>query len=592
MATAYDNASLINTPNAYKASKMYSIKPTTQSTFLTMGDSLTNNGGYQGRIVYNQSNIWGFLNKGVSGQNTTQMLARFNADILANANAGEYCVIWGGINDLAQDVPLATIQSNLQSMYTQAKAAGLIVISNNISPWKGSAFWTSGRQAQQDLLNTWIATTATNVDYKIDVFTALENPTVPDTLLPAYNGGDNIHFSTAGYNAVGDAICASVTFTPTIQEPSGAGDLTLTRSTVASRRNSSGKWETVAINIPRLHYTISGGCPMWLQEPQRTTQFGCSRWIGGGATPTGWNKFGLGTTVVGAATSFFEASVGVVTYTFTCSSNTAYFFNSLSVTSSTTYTWSVFIESASGLNYNDILFITGAGYSSTIYRMNGVVVSGASAVSGAGRLEMVVVCNSSGTSIFRVGAGTQGGSLTASCTLSCPQLEIGDCASSPIITDSGATTRTADVQNTTVKPMIGQTEGTLFVEFSQPILSNNDVIQFNRNATNSLFIGTDTVGNIIVYIYASSSLVSYNTNIKVTANGIFKVAVGYKSGSNYVSVNGVGLAFSNTFTFNADLASINTFRSAFISGALPTNYGDIITYKTRLTNAELIALTS
>jgi lysophospholipase L1-like esterase len=588
----YDKASLILTPNAYKASKMYSIKPSLQSTLLTIGDSLTNDGGYQRRIVYNQSNIWGFLNKGISGNNTTQMLARFSTDILANANSGEYVVIWGGINDLAQDVPLATIQSNLQSMYTQAKAAGLIVIANNISPWKGSAFWTSGRQAQQDLLNAWIASTAIDIDYKIDVFSALEDPSVPDTLLPAYNSGDSIHYSVAGYNAVGDAICASVTFLPTTQEPSGAGDLTLTRSTVASRRNSSGKWESVAINIPRLHYPIGGGCPMWLQEPQRTSEFGRSMWTGGGSTPTGWSKFGSGTTAVGPTTSFFETSEGVVTYSFTCSTNIAFFFNSLAVTSGTTYTLSVFIESASGLNYSDILTITGAGYSSNIYMMNGVVVSAASPIVGTGRLELIATCNSSGTSVFRIGAGTQGSNLTANCTLSLPQLEVGECASSPIITNAGATTRTADVQNTTVKPMIGQTEGTLFVEFSQQILKGNDVIQLNRSVTNTVYIGTDSSGNIVVYIYASSSAVSYNTNVKVTPNGVFKVAIGYKSGNNYVSVNGVGFAFSNTFTFNGDLASINTFRSPYLLGVIPTNYGDVITYLTRLTNAELNALTA
>ena len=302
----YDKASLIITQNAYKAGKIYALKPAMQSTLLTMGDSLTNAGLYQARIVYKQSDIWGFLNKGISGNNTTQMLARFNADILANANAGEYCIIWGGINDLAQDVPLATIQSNLQAMYDAAKAAGLVVISINTTPWKGSAFWTSGRQSQQDSLNAWIASTATNIDFKVDAYSALVDPSVANTLLPAYNSGDSIHFSTAGYNAVGDAVCSVVSFAKTYQEPSGAGDLSFVRSTTGSRRNSAGKWETVGINIPRLSYPANGGCPKWLFEPQRTSEFGQSKWSGGGATPTGWSKFGTGATAVGPASLFFD----------------------------------------------------------------------------------------------------------------------------------------------------------------------------------------------------------------------------------------------------------------------------------------------
>lgn len=587
-----NSSSLLCTPNAYKLSTIYSIRPTTQSTFLTMGDSLTNAGLYQARIVYNQSSIWGFLNKGVSGNNTTQMLARFSADILANANAGEYCVIWGGINDLAQDVPLATIQSNLQSMYSQAKAAGLIVISNNISPWKGSAYWTSARQAQQDLLNSWIATTATDVDYKIDVFSVLEDPSVPDTLLPAYNSGDNIHLSTAGYNAVGDAICASVTFIQTIQEPSFAGNLIATRSTTGSRRNSSGKWQTMAINMPRLTYPISGGCPKWLQEPQRTSEFGRSMWTGGGATPTGWSKFGAGTTAVGTTTAFFETSEGVVTYTFTCSTNIAFFFNSFSVTSGTTYTWSVFVEASSNITYEDVLFVTGAGYSSQTYLFNGVVVSGSTAVSGTGRLELVLVCNSSGTSVFRVGAGTRGVNITASCTLSCPQLEVGNGASSPIITSSGATTRTLDSQNTTLKPMIGQTEGTMFVEFSQNSLGVNDIISINRSAQNSIWIYIDNSSRICIGIYNSGSFTSFTSSTTIVRNQNYKVAFGYKSGDSYISINGAGQAVTNAFTFNADLSSINFTKSAFVSGDKPTEMGDIITYKSRLTNSQLNQLTA
>jgi hypothetical protein len=50
----------------------------------------------------------------------------------------------------------------------------------------------------------------------------------------------------------------------------GSGDLTFSRASTAMRRNSAGFWETVATNVPRLHYPIGGGCPSWLLEPQRT----------------------------------------------------------------------------------------------------------------------------------------------------------------------------------------------------------------------------------------------------------------------------------------------------------------------------------
>ena len=50
----------------------------------------------------------------------------------------------------------------------------------------------------------------------------------------------------------------------------GTGDFDVVRATTAWRRNASGIWESVANNVPRLHYPVGGGCPSVLVEPQRT----------------------------------------------------------------------------------------------------------------------------------------------------------------------------------------------------------------------------------------------------------------------------------------------------------------------------------
>lgn len=54
-----------------------------------------------------------------------------------------------------------------------------------------------------------------------------------------------------------------------IKPTSGAGDMTVVRATTATRVNSAGVIESVAINVPRLDYT-GGGCPKILIEPLRT----------------------------------------------------------------------------------------------------------------------------------------------------------------------------------------------------------------------------------------------------------------------------------------------------------------------------------
>jgi hypothetical protein len=53
----------------------------------------------------------------------------------------------------------------------------------------------------------------------------------------------------------------------------GSGDLSFSRASTALRRNSAGLWESVANNVPRLHYPVGGGCPSWLFEPQSTNSF-------------------------------------------------------------------------------------------------------------------------------------------------------------------------------------------------------------------------------------------------------------------------------------------------------------------------------
>lgn len=74
----------------------------------------------------------GYIDKGISGQNTTQMRARFEKDVLA-LNPRVF-VIMGGTNDIAQGVSEATIYDNIAYMAATAKAAGIKVVVCSITP--------------------------------------------------------------------------------------------------------------------------------------------------------------------------------------------------------------------------------------------------------------------------------------------------------------------------------------------------------------------------------------------------------------------------------------------------------------------------
>lgn len=74
----------------------------------------------------------GYVDKGISGQNTTQMRARFNKDVIA-LNPRVF-VIMGGTNDIAQGYSEDEIFNNVAYMASEANAAGIKVVVCSITP--------------------------------------------------------------------------------------------------------------------------------------------------------------------------------------------------------------------------------------------------------------------------------------------------------------------------------------------------------------------------------------------------------------------------------------------------------------------------
>lgn len=73
-----------------------------------------------------------YVDKGISAQNTTQILARFQSDVV---NLDPHCVvIMAGTNDLAQGVSKEQIMKNLSSMAEMASNAGIKVILCSVTP--------------------------------------------------------------------------------------------------------------------------------------------------------------------------------------------------------------------------------------------------------------------------------------------------------------------------------------------------------------------------------------------------------------------------------------------------------------------------
>jgi lysophospholipase L1-like esterase len=124
-----------------------------------MGDSITDNlhnarfGGFFPEQPY--------INRGISGQTTAQMLLRFYPDVIALHPKA--VVIFAGTNDIGGNlgpVSLESIEDNLAAMSDLARAHGIKVIMASLTPVcdiPGKAPMTPGRPPETILaLNRWI----------------------------------------------------------------------------------------------------------------------------------------------------------------------------------------------------------------------------------------------------------------------------------------------------------------------------------------------------------------------------------------------------------------------------------------------------
>lgn len=169
------------------------------------GDSITDN--------WSRPDYGGFfpgkpyVNRGISGQTTAQMLLRFRADVVELEPAA--VVILAGTNDLAGNAGPASldqIQDNLASMADLAHAHGIRVVMASLLPVSDDKKDTSGqpitrtRQRPTERireLNGWLAAYAARSGHVyLDYFAATADAN--GMLLPALND-DGLHPNARGY---------------------------------------------------------------------------------------------------------------------------------------------------------------------------------------------------------------------------------------------------------------------------------------------------------------------------------------------------------------------------------------------------------
>lgn len=166
----------------------------------------------------------GVVNQGIGGNHLLtdglgpNVLARLDRDVLA-PEAVKWVIVFEGVNDLGglaqngevtPEAHAARVQSVIaayQQIILRAHAHGLRVYGVTVTPYAGSDYYHPGplSEADRQAVNQWIRATG-HFDAVIDFDAVVRDPAHTDRLLPAYDCGDHLHPSPAGYKAMGEAI--------------------------------------------------------------------------------------------------------------------------------------------------------------------------------------------------------------------------------------------------------------------------------------------------------------------------------------------------------------------------------------------------
>jgi hypothetical protein len=397
-----------------------------------------------------------------------------------------------------------------------------------------------------------------------------------------------------------------------VKPTDASGDMVVSRGTSATRVDSAGLIELMPIDVPRLDYT-GGGCPSILVEPARTNLVLYSEQFDN----ANWTK--TNTTITANSSTSPDGTSNADILVENSASNVVFGVHAASrpsgLTLTTTYSVSFF---AKKITRDFCYFNDFNGFQTPAVRVYFNLSTGLVGTSTLGVLnpkmenygngwyrcsfQFVATIN---TSIdYRIAAATSDNTLTYSGTIGQQaiaiwgaQFETGSNATSYIPTTTIPLTRNADViSKTGVSSLIGQTEGTIFIdaqitnfaEAAQSFITISDGTIFNR-----IELRKSSASQIVLEGAASTGSFPGFT-LSSVAVGRYKIAVAYQSGNSYLYINGaqVGTTSANAFAFTS-LTNIVVGANATGSTRFLNDRINLATvFQTRLSEPQLQALTA
>jgi lysophospholipase L1-like esterase len=202
-------------------------------TIVAFGDSITDGGitdthdvrGWPGhlalRLMRERAQVHAAVaNEGIGGNAVLRdiiglnALARFDRDVLSLPNV-THLILLEGINDIGfssapanpnsvRAVDADALIAAYRQIIVRAHLHGIKVIGGTLLPFQGAMYYSDAGNQTRQRVNEWIRS-GRDFDGIVDFDRALRDPSEPKKLAAAYDSGDHLHPSDAGYAAMANA---------------------------------------------------------------------------------------------------------------------------------------------------------------------------------------------------------------------------------------------------------------------------------------------------------------------------------------------------------------------------------------------------
>jgi len=597
-----EQASLIVTPNAYKEDVLYSVVPNDRSGDLDVVRATTatrvNADGLIEVVPKNLASyseqfdnvVWSKSNTTVTANSITAPNGTLTADTITESTAN-------AIHNISQSVSGYTSGTIITfSFYVKANGRNSISLGefNNIGDNSKSIYDLSNGiitgKGSLVLTATIVKDTATNWCFCTMSFVSISTNSFYPQFRLINNLGQEYY--------VGDGVSGVYLW-----------GFQATQSSIPKDYFPT----TDRLNIPRLDYS-GGGCPSILVEGQRTN---LALWSEDFSNAY-WTKQAITLTANNTEAPDGNTTAALISANTTNGEHNVYS-NLITITPNVDYTCSYFVKKGTGryiavaIYYNGVTTGFGA-YATYDLSTNTLVASGApkgtftgtkieTFANGWVKISVTGKGNSAGArvdidirnaanlvpQVFFTGANETFYIWGA-------QLEAGSNATSYIPTIASTVTRNADViSKTGISDLIGQTEGTIFVDID--LLSNNS----RFFSISELLFNLDSIRMEYYYPKLYFIAMKNNTNpfnivssMDYTIGNQYKLCLKYSSSSIKVFINGIlDTEISGSYTIpTSSIIAINQLYGFSSESFQKNNFNSVQLYKTALTDEQCINLTT